>query len=380
MLTVENLRKYFKDAQGRSSTGRVAAVDGVSFTIPEGEFFSLVGPSGCGKTTTLRSIAGLEAPDSGEIRLGGRTVFSTSTKVNVPASRRGLGMVFQSYAIWPHMDVWDNVAFPLVESPRRIRPSRKEVSARVEKALSVVRLDHLARRRATALSGGQQQRLALARALVIEPPLLLLDEPLSNLDAKLRESMRLELRRLQRELNITTLYVTHDQGEALAMSTTIGVMDGGRLEQIGPPSEIYERPASRFVADFVGNSNLLPGVVEELDESLVVVSTEMGRLRARGPKSLARGSQVELCVRPEHVTITKCIDGPDASQGVRGVVQMKAYHGDRLEYQVQCGKTFIRAHVSPSQLLMPGDEVDVGLPPEWCWTIQQDPPRGAASE
>jgi iron(III) transport system ATP-binding protein len=286
-------------------------------------------------------------------------------------------MVFQSYAIWPHMDVWDNVAFPLVESPRKRRPSRKQISARVEKALSVVHLDHLARRRATALSGGQQQRLALARALVVEPPLLLLDEPLSNLDAKLREDMRSELRRLQRELNITTLYVTHDQGEALAMSTSIGVMDRGRLEQIGTPADIYERPASRFVADFVGHSNLLPGSVEHADGDFVVVSTSMGRLRGKGPAGLSPGSHVDVSVRPEHVTITARTDPTGASDGWLGVVLTRTYHGDRLEYQVQVGDTVIRTDRPPTQVLSPGDEVRLELPPEWCWVIPSTSPPEA---
>src|SRR5436190_11700372 len=258
LLEVVDLVKTFAAAKGELR-GRVFAVDHVSLEVQEGELFTLLGPSGCGKTTTLRSIAGLEIPDGGTISLGGRVLFSSTTKVKVPANQRGLGMVFQSYAIWPHMNVFENVAFPLKVLPRGKRPGRSELRARVERALAVVKLEQLASRDATALSGGQQQRLALARALVMEPALLLLDEPLSNLDAKLRHLLRFELKRLQRELKITTVYVTHDQSEALALSHEIAVMKDGRIQQIGSPRDIYERPSSAFVADFVGSTNFLDG-------------------------------------------------------------------------------------------------------------------------
>ncbi len=253
MLTITQLVKTFPPGRGER-TGRVRAVDDVSFTVEEGELFTLLGPSGCGKTTTLRSIAGLETPDGGEIRIRDRVLFSSKQRIRVPANERGLGMVFQSYAIWPHMNVYKNVAFPLQVLPRRRRPGRKELRERVERVLAVVQLDQLASRQATDLSGGQQQRLALARALVMEPPLLLLDEPLSNLDAKLREDMRFELKRLQRELGITGIYVTHDQVEALAMSNRVAVMRAGKIEQVGRPREVYEAPKSRFVADFISRS------------------------------------------------------------------------------------------------------------------------------
>src|SRR5437868_860053 len=234
LLEVRELLKTFPAAKGELR-GRVHAVDNVSLDVQEGELFTLLGPSGCGKTTTLRSIAGLETPDEGTISVRGRVLFSSQANTRVPANQRGLGMVFQSYAIWPHMNVYDNVAFPLQVLPRAKRPKRAEMREKVERALAVVKLDQLASREATALSGGQQQRLALARALVMEPSLLLLDEPLSNLDAKLRERMRFELKRLQRELGITTVYVTHDQSGALALSHQIAVMNRGRIEQIGAP-------------------------------------------------------------------------------------------------------------------------------------------------
>src|SRR5215217_2583279 len=272
MLNVQNLVKTFSTSRAEKRQ-RVHAVDDVSLEVKDGELFTLLGPSGCGKTTTLRCIAGLEMPDAGEIAVGDRVLFSSARGVRVPANERGLGMVFQSYAIWPHMNVYKNVAFPLQVLPRRRRPAKQEVRERVERALAVVQLDHLAGRQATDLSGGQQQRLALARALVLEPPLLLLDEPLSNLDAKLREEMRFELKRLQRELGITGIYVTHDQVEALAMSSRVAVMRDGRIEQVDHPRAIYERPKSRFVADFIGTSNFIDGTVESRDGDRYVVRT-----------------------------------------------------------------------------------------------------------
>ncbi|MCW2635604.1 MAG: iron transporter ATPase, partial [Blastococcus sp.] len=311
MLTIDHLvktfdsekrtRKQAKAAKTAEAGGgaavaaptRVFAVNDVSFEVQDGELFTLLGPSGCGKTTTLRSIAGLEKPDSGRITIDDRVLYNNgnnngngngagSRVVNVPANERGLGMVFQSYAIWPHMSVFDNVAFPLQVRKRNVRPGKAEIADKVAKVLQVMELGHLSDRQATKLSGGQQQRLALARALVTEPPLLLLDEPLSNLDAKLRELMRFELKRLQRELKITTVYVTHDQSEALALSHQIAVMNQGRIQQIGTPRQIYERPANQFVADFVGTTNFLDGTVLGPDGSsdLYVIDTEIGQLRS----------------------------------------------------------------------------------------------------
>src|SRR5688572_31968536 len=255
MLKVDGLFTEYPNEKGQV----VKAAQDVSFTIDEGRLFTLLGPSGCGKTTTLRSIAGLERPRAGEISVNGRVVYSSSKNIFVAPNRRGFGMVFQSYAIWPHMTVFQNAAFPLEVGDRKYTTT--QVRDNVMRVLTAVQLDHLAEREATKLSGGQQQRLALARALVMEPALLLLDEPLSNLDAKLREKMRFELKRLQRELRITTIYVTHDQAEALALSHEIAVMHEGRIQQIGTPREIYERPASKFVADFVGNTNFIEGTV-----------------------------------------------------------------------------------------------------------------------
>src|SRR5581483_9885878 len=277
----------------------VKAAQDVSFEVPDGALFTLLGPSGCGKTTTLRSIAGLERPRLGDIAVDGRVVFSSANGTFVAPNRRNFGMVFQSYAIWPHMNVFKNVAFPL--EVRKSRPSRKEIEQKVMRVLSAVQLAELADRDATKLSGGQQQRLALARALVMEPQLLLLDEPLSNLDAKLREKMRFELKRMQRELKLTTVYVTHDQGEALALSHEIAVMNEGQIVQVGSPRDIYERPRNRFVADFVGSANFLDATVAGKGdaENGWHVRTAIGLLECTALEPLREGDTVAVSVRPE---------------------------------------------------------------------------------
>ena len=256
MIRIENLHMRY-----HSEMGEVHAVRGISLTVKPGEFYTMLGPSGCGKTTTLRSVAGLETPEEGEIYIGDDLVFSSSKGISIPPYKRDIGMVFQSYAIWPHMTVFDNVAFPLQEMRRRF--SKKEIHEKVLKALSLVQLNGLEDRPAPFLSGGQQQRLALARALVKEPRVLLLDEPLSNLDAKLREETRLEVRELVNRLNITTLYVTHDQLEALTMSDVVAVINQGQIAQEAPPNEIYQSPRERFVANFIGLANFLEGDVVE---------------------------------------------------------------------------------------------------------------------
>jgi iron(III) transport system ATP-binding protein len=285
----------------RTPRGALLACDRVSFEVPDGRFFTLLGPSGCGKTTTLRCLAGLERADDGDIDLDGEVLSSPKRGIFVAPNQRDIGMVFQSYAIWPHMTVFDNVAFPLRAA--RARPSDAELRRRVEGALATVRLEGLGERPATNLSGGQQQRLALARALVREPKLLLLDEPLSNLDAKLREHMRLELRGLQRDLRLTTVYVTHDQVEALAMSNIVAVMHEGRINQIGSPREIYERPANRFVADFIGSTNLLPGRVVGGSGGVRGVQTAGGTVACVVPDDAPAGSDVVVSIRPEDVIV-----------------------------------------------------------------------------
>jgi iron(III) transport system ATP-binding protein len=372
MLEVTDLVKTFPG--GRSSKEkRVVGVDGVSFGVSPGQMFTLLGPSGCGKTTTLRSIAGLERPDSGEIVVSNRVLFSSSRGINLRANERGLGMVFQSYAIWPHMNVFRNVAFPLQVLPRNRRPPRHEVRNRVEEVLRVVRLDHLASRQATDLSGGQQQRLALARALVMRPPLLLLDEPLSNLDAKLREEMRFEVKRLQRSLDITAVYVTHDQVEALAMSNRIAVMRDGRIEQVGGPREVYERPASRFVADFIGSSNFIEGeIVEAGPDGSYSVRTPEGVLRAISAANLPQASKVVVCIRPEHVGLHAAETAPSKDAAWRGRVQARAFLGESVDHVVAVGGLEIRARCNPNLSLPPGTDVSVSFPDTACSLIPSD--------
>jgi iron(III) transport system ATP-binding protein len=350
MLHVRNLSKTFGSSRAERA-GRVLAVDDLSIDVEEGELFTLLGPSGCGKTTTLRCIAGLEMPDRGEIALKDRVLFSSERRVRVPANERGLGMVFQSYAIWPHMDVFKNVAFPLRVLPRRRRPSRQQLRERVERALAVVQLDHLASRAATDLSGGQQQRLALARALVLEPPLLLLDEPLSNLDAKLREEMRFELKRLQRELGITGVYVTHDQVEALAMSNRVAVMRDGKIEQVGHPREVYEQPRSRFVADFIGTSNFIEGVVEARDHDLYTVRTDDGDLRVPSDGDFGVGARVIVAARPEHIEIAPGSNGAGENLW-QGRVEARAFLGESVDHVISVGSREIRVR-SNSKVSIP---------------------------
>ncbi len=373
MLRVENLVKTFEgDRRRRRSKGsgedggRVFAVHDVSFEVTEGQLFTLLGPSGCGKTTTLRSIAGLERPDAGTIRLDQRVLFSTADRrvVNVPANERGLGMVFQSYAIWPHMTVFDNVAFPLQVGKRSKRGSKREISDRVTRVLEVMELARYADRQATKLSGGQQQRLALARAIVTEPPLMLLDEPLSNLDAKLRESLRFELKRLQRDLGLTSIYVTHDQIEALALSSMVAVMRDGKIVQLGTPREIYENPHNRFVAEFIGTSNFITGVVAEHWGSSFTVTTSEGPLVVNSSVDVAVGNDVIVSIRPEAITVTTSARHGGVANEWTGEVLTRAFLGDSVDHVVGVGKYEIRNRSNPSVSIDPGTKVYLHMDPE----------------
>src|SRR5215831_16163260 len=271
------------------------SVGPLSFDVMEGEFFSLLGPSGCGKTTTLRCIAGFETPSAGSISLGGERLDDK------PPHRRDVGLVFQSYALFPHLTVFDNVAFGL----RLRRLPKNDIADRVDRILQLVDLSGMAARFPVQLSGGQQQRVAIARSLVLEPRILMFDEPLSNLDFKLRIQMRGELRDLQRRLGKTSIYVTHDQTEALALSDRIAVLSHGRIEQIGTPAEIYERPASAFVAEFIGSSNMLRGRIIERGETGTIVATETGlRLRCRPePEGEVESAEVPVLLRPERIHV-----------------------------------------------------------------------------
>ncbi len=349
------------------------AVRGVSLDIADGAFYTLLGPSGCGKTTTLRCVAGLERPEAGEIVIGGEIVFSAKRRVFVPPHARNIGMVFQSYAIWPHMTVYENVAFPL--RYRKPRPSRAEARERAMAALALVRLEGFAERPAPNLSGGQQQRLALARALVAEPRVLLLDEPLSNLDAKLREEMRLELREMVRRLRVTTLFVTQEQIEALTMSDVIAVMRDGVVVQEGAPADVYARPSESFVADFIGKTNLLAGEVVGAaggaDGGLGSVATPVGVIRCRLHGAHRAGDTVMVAVRPEHIALSSGAAEPDAPNMIAGQVANVIYLGNILECTVAVGAQVLRVQLHPSAPVAPGAPVRLALPIEHCLAMRQ---------
>ena len=357
MLQVENLKKQYQGFEGRPGGG----VLGVSFSIREGELFTLLGPSGCGKTTTLRSIAGLETPDAGRIVLAEREIFNSKTRTNVAPYDRDIGMVFQSYAIWPHMTVFENAAYPLRVSRTR-RFKRAEIEKKVMAVLEMVGLAAFAKRPAPQLSGGQQQRLALARAFTREPRLLLLDEPLSNLDALLRDQMRVELKRLQQETGVTAVYVTHDQSEALAISDRIAVMNNGVIAQVGTPKDIYGRPASEFVANFIGRTNLLRGVLaaDAAKDSIALVKTPLGDFNCVFPDARAGGSNVAIVVRPEHITID--LGARLGANRVRGTVKRETYLGEIVEYLVTAegGDMLVRTPQAPNVRV--GGSVSLSFP------------------
>jgi iron(III) transport system ATP-binding protein len=376
VLSVRSLHTEYPAANGQV----VKAAQDVSFDVPDGALFTLLGPSGCGKTTTLRSIAGLERPRQGSIEVGGQVVYSSEKGIFVAPNKRNFGMVFQSYAIWPHMNVFKNVAFPL--EVRKARPSRKAIEDKVMRMLAAVQLADLADRDATKLSGGQQQRLALARALVMEPRLLLLDEPLSNLDAKLREAMRFELKRMQRDFGLTTVYVTHDQSEALALSHEIAVMSEGRVIQIGSPRDIYERPRNKFVADFVGSTNFIDGTVisAAAGNGRCRVATALGELNVQCVESLAKGAPIVVSVRPEDVELSEAEIARGADDNVcRGIVEAKVFLGDYLDFQVKVGDSLLLARVHPSLRTPTGDPINVCMRAEKCVAIAEAvAPRVAA--
>jgi iron(III) transport system ATP-binding protein len=357
MLKVVNLRKSYT-----SEAGKVGAVEGVDFEVQAGEFFALPGPSGCGKTTTLRCIAGLETPDGGEIWIGDRPIYHGQTKLIVPIHRRGVGMVFQSYAIWPHMTVFDNVAFPLVRGGFRV--SKSEVKERVNNALRLVQMDGLGDRPAPLLSGGQQQRVALARALVYEPAVLLLDEPLSNLDAKLRQGMRLELRELVTRLHVTTIFVTHDQEEALVLADRIAVMQDGLLKQIGSSRDIYLRPTNGFVAQFVGEANIISGQVETvpMNGGMGVVQSPIGALSCWLPKSTGVNEKVTIMFRPES-PVLHTEARHDVQNVFLGSVKRVVFVGSRLHCEIEIGSVLIRGEMPSWTEITAGQQINVELPP-----------------
>lgn len=358
-LTIEGLFKDF---------GAAPVVADLNLQVAEGEMLVLVGPSGCGKTTTLRCIAGLESPSAGRITIGSRVVTVAGEGVNIPPERREIGMVFQSYAVWPHMTVFNNVAYPL----RAIGVPRKEIPDRVMRALELVQLDHLSERYSSQISGGQQQRVALARSLVGEPKLLLFDEPLSNLDASLRVQMRVEIKELQNRLGFTAVYVTHDQTEAMAIADRIAVMDRGVIRQLGSPREIYDRPANVFVAGFMGTTNLLEGTVAATTGGEALVRTVNGiDVRVARADGAAAGQAVHVSVRPEAAAVTT--RAPDASpENVwPAKVTLSTFLGDAIVYRLDVKGQRFEVHAPTTDVLDAGAEVFVTVHPSRCVLLRE---------
>ena len=353
--------------------GARAAVDAVTFDVDEGEFVVLLGPSGCGKTTTLRLVAGLAAPDEGRIRLDGKSVADPARDVFVRAERRGIGMVFQSYAIWPHMNVFENVAYPL-----RVRRQRgEEIKRKVESVLALVGLSAESRRSAAQLSGGQMQRVALARALVFDPTLLLFDEPLSNLDLKLRERLRLELKELQRRTGLTSIYVTHDQAEAVELADRILVMENGRVVQVGAPHELYRRPQSRFVADFISTANIFAGqVLARLADDFASVKTMTGReLAVRHDGTVSEGDLVDVVIHPEDCRIS--VDESGRPDGYQARIVSRRYQGTSTRYTLDwAGEMFDVVVLGSEAPLAEGAEVTLTVPRERARIIVRNSARG----
>ncbi|MCP4752425.1 MAG: ABC transporter ATP-binding protein [Proteobacteria bacterium] len=355
-IEIQNLYKCFKN---------VVAINRINLEIDQGEMLTLLGPSGCGKTTTLRCIAGLEKPEGGDIVIDGKPMLSQGF---VQPSKRGLGMVFQNYAVWPHMKVYNNIAYGL----KIKKTPRREMREKALKMLELVGLDGLEDRYPSQLSGGQQQRVALARALVGNPKVLLLDEPLSNLDAKLREELRFEIKSLVRRMGITSVYVTHDQAEAMVISDRIAVMNSGNVAQLGTAREIYKKPANKFVADFIGTMNFIAGEVVDVigDTNNVYVKTAFSeKLRCTTPDSAATiGQEVYASIRPEDVEVHT--EPPDAAENLfKGKIAHKAYLGNFLFYFIEINNTMIRVQAPHHLPQEEGQEIHVYLNPEKCMVL-----------
>ncbi|MBT8356814.1 MAG: ABC transporter ATP-binding protein [Desulfobacterales bacterium] len=356
-IEIQNLFKRFK---------KVVAINHIQLEVNKGEMLTLLGPSGCGKTTTLRCIAGLERPDEGDIVIDGKPLLSQGF---VQPSKRGIGMVFQNYAVWPHMKVYNNIVYGL----KLQRLSKQEIKEKAQKVLELVGLNGLEDRYPSQLSGGQQQRVALARALVGNPKVLLLDEPLSNLDAKLREELRFEIKSLVRRMGITSVYVTHDQAEAMVISDRVAIMESGNIVQIGPPEEIYEKPANRFVADFIGTMNFISGKVAEVipNTNEVYVHTEFSdKMLCTQPDSqvLKIGEKVYASIRPEDVEIFT--QSPQSKENLfKGTIAHKAYLGNFLYFFVSVKDTMIRVQVPHYVPQEEGEELYLYLNPKKCMVL-----------
>lgn len=348
-LIVRNLRRRY---------GTFNAVQDVSFTVPDGQFLTLLGPSGCGKSTTLAMLAGLDRPDQGFISVGGEVFFDSERQTFVEAEKRDLGLVFQTYALWPHMTVRGNVEYAL--KLRRI--PQKEREKRIREALELVEMEQFIDRYPNQLSGGQQQRVALARTLAYRPKLLLLDEPLSNLDAKLRDRARSWLKQLQSHVGITTIFVTHDQSEALALSDSIAVMNKGSIVQLGSPREVYETPATSFVADFIGTSNFFHGTVERTDEAATVVRLTDGQLISAQPTpGLKLSESATVACRPERIQITS--SSANKANTLRAKVVERSYLGARSVFTLAAGRDTFRFESGTD---IGNDEIFVELPVDHC--------------
>lgn len=351
-IKIENLFKKF---------GTMVAVNHIYLEVKKGEILTLLGPSGCGKTTTLRCIAGLERPDEGDVLIDGKSMFSQGF---VPPSQREIGMVFQNYAVWPHLRVFDNVAYGL----KLQKLPKDEIKRRVNEVLESVGLSGLGKRYPGQLSGGQQQRVALARALVRNPKVLLLDEPLSNLDAKLRERMRFEIKSLVRRMNMTSVYVTHDQAEAMVISDRIAVMESGNIVQVGAPEEIYKKPANRFVADFIGTTNFIPGEIAEIRESQIYVTTEFGQkilCKVFDSATAVPNQKVHVSIRPEDIEVhTEPLGTRD--NVFKGTIMHRAYLGNFLNFFVNVDHTMIRVQAPYHLRQKEGEELYLYLNPEKC--------------
>lgn len=358
-LEIKNLRKTYNDRDDEDY-----AVDGVDIAVAGREFFTLLGPSGCGKSTTLRCVAGLETIDGGSIAIGGTVVSNAQNDVFVQPHKRDIGMVFQNYAIWPHMTVRENLAIPL--KAKRNNKQLGDIESAIVHALEAVQLSGYESRSATKMSGGQQQRLALARALIHQPSLLLLDEPLSNLDAKLRDDMRSELVAIQRRESVTALYVTHDQAEALSMSDRIAVMHDGRVEQVGTPWEIYHLPSTRFVAEFVGEANFLPGEIKsDVGATHARVGTSVGDLVVRRPVDGSASGQATVMIRPENIRLYRSESAvPSDHFRAEAMAVRTSFLGQHVEVDVDISGTKLTTHCEPLFAPQLGDVYTIGIEPD----------------
>jgi iron(III) transport system ATP-binding protein len=361
-LVVDHLTKTY---------GKLNAADDVSFTVGKGEMVTLLGPSGCGKSTTLRCVAGLETIDGGEIIMAGERVSSAKEHISIPPEKRDIGMVFQSYAVWPHMTVWGNVAYPL----QMHKVGKEEVDQRVRQMLALVGLSEMVDRNVTKLSGGQQQRVVLARAMVHNPRMLLFDEPLSNLDARLRVSMRFEIRQLQQRVGISALYVTHDQTEAMVLSDRVIVMNKGRIEQVGHPLDIYRKPVSAFVASFFGEVNFIEGTIATVEgmggQAGVEVKGKKQLLKAVAQGGMKAGDKVYVSIRPQDVEVVG--EGAEVGEvpAMRGKISRVVHMGSHVEYCVDVGEQELNCHCVHELGQGLGETVKVLLRPERCICVSR---------